>query len=760
MSERTSPPGGKVRKPSKVGAIARRGFLIGSAVVAGGVVFGVYKYRQPHANPLLANLPEGASAITPYVRIDAQGVTLITPRAEMGQGIHTTLAALVAEELDVAWETIRVEHGAPGAVYFNRALMQGGVPFSELDRGAMADGMRGTMGVLAKFMGIQGTGGSSSVPDAFNKMRVAGAAARFALVAAAAERLGVPVATLKTDNGAVVAADGRRLPYTELAPAASKVALPSDPPLKSREQWRYLGKSMPRVDMVGKCTGTAVFGIDVQLPDMVFATARLNPAIGAALKHFDASAAKAMRGVLQVVELPGGVAVIADNTWRAFQAARAVQCEWAGPVHSSTTAAFFDAIVASFDDQHQDSRIRNDGNVTQGLAAGKMLEAEYRVPFLAHATMEPMNAVAWLRDGRLDIWTGTQAPTVARDQAAALAGLDPAQVHVHTQLMGGGFGRRAESDYVLQAVRLAMAMKGKPVKLTWDREEDMTQDQYRPAAVARLRGSTGAGTVQALDVRVASPSVLESQGGRLGIAMPGPDKLIAEGTYDQPYAITHYRSTGYRTPALLPVSSWRSVGNSYNGFFMESFIDELAAQAGSDPMQMRLSLINHEPSRQVLAAVAELSDWHKPLEKGRGRGVAFHFSFGVPVAEVVEVTQTPNGIRIDRVCVAADVGTALDPQNIEAQLQGAVIFGLSAAMFGEITFANGAVEQKNLHQFESVRMHQAPRIEVKVLQTGGPIRGIGEPGTPPAAPALANAIFNVTGQRIRELPLRKYVAFV
>jgi isoquinoline 1-oxidoreductase beta subunit len=368
--------------------------------------------------------------------------------------------------------------------------------------------------------------------------------------------------------------------------------------------------------------------------------------------------------------------------------------------------------------------------------------------------------VAWLRDNRLDIWTGTQAPTVARDQAAKLAGLAPAQVFVHTQLMGGGFGRRAESDYVLQAVRLAMAMKGKPVKLTWSREEDMTHDQYRPAAVARLRGAANAGSVQALDVRVASPSVLQSQGGRLGIAMPGPDKLIAEGTYDQPYGIPNYRATGYRTPALLPISSWRSVGNSYNGFFMESFMDELAIQAGTDPMKLRLSLINHAPSRQVLATVADMSGWDKPLEKGRGRGVAFHFSFGVPVAQVVEVTRTPKGIRIDRVCVAADVGTALDPRNVEAQLQGAVLFGLSAAMFGEITFANGAVEQKNFHQFESVRMHQSPAIEVKVLSLGGPIRGIGEPGTPPAAPALANAIFNATGQRIRELPLRKHIGFV
>ena len=331
---------------STLGTIARRGFLIGSAAVLGGAVFGVYTYRRPHPNPLLDDLPEGANAITPYVRIDARGVTIIAPRAEMGQGIHTTLAALVAEELDVAWDAIRVEHGPPGAAYYNRALLQEGVPFSTLNRGFIAEGMRGTMGVLAKFIGIQGTGGSSSVPDAFDKMRTAGAAARFALVAAASERLGLPASALDTADGAVVAADGRRLAYTELAAAAARIPLPDEPPLKPRERWRYLGRDMPRVDMVGKCTGTETFGIDVRQPDMVFATVRMNPAIGAALKHFDATAAKAMRGVLQVVALPGGVGVIADNTWRAFQAAQAVQCEWAEPVHAATTAAFFDAIVA------------------------------------------------------------------------------------------------------------------------------------------------------------------------------------------------------------------------------------------------------------------------------------------------------------------------------------------------------------------------------------------------------------------------------
>jgi isoquinoline 1-oxidoreductase beta subunit len=325
--------------------------------------------------------------------------------------------------------------------------------------------------------------------------------------------------------------------------------------------------------------------------------------------------------------------------------------------------------------------------------------------------------------------------------------------------MGGSFGRRLETDFIDQVVRLALAMPGKPVKLMWSREEDLTQDAYRPAAIARLRGAAEGGKATALDVRVASLSVMASQGARAGLPVPGPDKLIADGTYEQPYGIPHYRSTAYRAPASVPVSSWRSVGNSFNGFFMEGFIDELAHQAGADPLGFRLGLLTHEPSRQVLQAAADLAGWNQPLEKGRGRGVAYHLSFGVPVAEVVEVTQTPAGIHIDRVCVAADVGTALDPRNIEAQLQGAVIFGLSAAMFGEITFADGAVQQKNFHQFESLRIHQAPRIEVKVLQSGGPLRGIGEPGVPPAAPALTNAIFNAIGQRIRELPLRKHIAF-
>lgn len=744
---------------SKLATMARRSFLIGSAAVAGGVAFGVYKFRQEAPNPLLDDLAQGATALTPYVRIDDQGVTLITPRAEMGQGIHTTLAALVAEELDVAWDSIRVDHGPPGAAYYNRALVEHNVPFSDLDQSTSAEAMRGAMGVMAKLLPLQITGGSSNVADLFDRMRGAGAAARFALVAAAAQKLGLPAAQLKTDNGHVVAPDGRRLSYVELAPAAAKIELPAEPPLKPRAQWRYLGKSMPRVDMVAKCTGTATFGIDVRLPDMVFATVRMNPAKGAALIKFDAAAAKAMRGVLKVVELPGGIAVIADNTWRAFKAVEAVQCDWAAPGYPASTAAMMDTVVASMADKDRDSRLRDDGNVDQALAGATVLEAEYRVPFLAHATMEPMNAVAWLHDGQLDIWAGVQNPTSARDLAAKAAGLASTQVHLHVMMMGGGFGRRLEADYVVQAAQLAVAMAGKPVKLTWRREEDMAQDFYRPAAVAHLRGSLTRKQVDALDVEVASLSVVESNLGRIGLPALGPDAKIIEGAYDQPYGIANFRATAYRTPAGRPVTYTRSVGNSYNGFFIESFIDELAAQASVDPLKMRLELLSHEPSRQVLSAVAAMSGWGQPLAAGRGRGVAYHLCRGVPVAQVVEIAVTQQGVKIDKVFVAVDVGTALDPRNLEAQVHSGVIFGLSSALYGEITFSKGAAEQSNFHNYPVLRMHQAPRIVVKVLESGDPIRGVGEIGVPPVAPALANAIFQATGKRIRELPLGKHINF-
>jgi isoquinoline 1-oxidoreductase beta subunit len=510
--------------------------------------------------------------------------------------------------------------------------------------------------------------------------------------------------------------------------------------------------------MVAKCTGTAEYSIDVRLPDMLYATVRMNPQLGGAMLSFDAADASTMPGVRQIVPLDGGLIVIASNTWYAMQAAKAVQCEWGNAPYPAATAEHFAMLAQSFDDDH-DSRMLDEGDVEEALADGSDVEAEYRVPYLAHATMEPLNAVAWLRDGQLDVWAGTQAPTQAVKDSAAIAGIDESNVRLHTTLMGGGFGRRAEADFIKTAVHAASAMPGVPIKMTWSREEDMTHDAYRPLAMARFRARVADNGPLAFDLALAAPSAIESQLSRIGMSIPGPDVSIVQAAWDQPYAIPNYRVTGYRPPVMAPLSSWRSVGASQNGFFHESAIDEIAHAAGTDPLAMRLRLITHEPSRKVLEAVATLSDWESELPAGHGRGVAFVLSFGVPVAEVVEVADTANGIRIVHVWAAVDVGTALDPRNIEAQVQSAVIFGLSAATTGEITIKDGRVEQSNFHNYDAMRMPQTPTIDVKILENGSKIRGIGEPGLPPAAPALANAIFAATGQRIRELPMNKHIRF-
>ncbi|MEM7610698.1 MAG: molybdopterin cofactor-binding domain-containing protein [Pseudomonadota bacterium] len=744
----------------KLKTITRRTLLIGSAAVAGGFAVGYWQYKRPYDNPLLADLDEGESALTPYVRIDQQGITIITPRAEMGQGVHTTLAALVAEELGVELDDVTVEHGPASKAYFNEAILEEAVPFAQTDLGRMAEGARAFTKVPAKFLGLQVTGGSSSMPDGFAKMRKAGAAARSMLLAAASERLGVGVEALSVDNGAVVAADGSRIAYVDLAAAAASQRAPNDPDLKPHSEWRLLGRSLPRVDVVGKSTGTAEFGVDIRLPGMLYATVKMNPRLGGPMFSFDADAARAMPGVKDIIALDGGVAVVATNSWYAFKAADAIVFDWGDAPYPSTSAAMLEAIGASFTDEYQDSRHRDDGDVDDALVEADVIEGEYRVPFLAHATLEPMNATALLKDGRLDVWAGTQVPTQVIKEAVAITGLDEDAIRVHTPYMGGGFGRRAEMDIVKQAISVAVAMEGTPVKTTWTREEDMTHDQYRPAAIARFRGAVADGRPVALDLQLATVSVIASQMGRLGIPAAGPDVSIVQSAWDQPYGIENYRVTGYRTPAMIPVTSWRAVGASQNGFFHEGVIDELAIAAGADPLEMRLSLMTHEPSRRVLQAVAEMSDWGGPLPANHGKGVAFVYSFGVSVAQVIEVANTSAGIRLIDVWVAADVGIALDPRNIEGQLQGGIIFGLTAAIKGEITVADGQVEQKNFNTYDGLRLRQVPGISVNVLENGSKIRGIGEPGLPPAAPALANAIYAATGQRIRELPLEKHINFV
>ena len=735
--------------------IARRGLLFGSLAIAGGVAFGWWKYKTPYANPLEEGLAEGAATLNPYVLIDGSGVTVIAPRAEMGQGIHTTLAALVAEEMDLAWDQIRVIHGPASHAYFNAAVLTEGVPFAPTDEGWIAETVRGAMAVPGKFLGFQITGGSSSIPDAYDKMRLAGAGARAVLVEAAAQRWKRAADGLTTAEGAVVAPDGTRLSYAELAVEAAEIELSAEPVAKAQKDWKLLGRSLPRVDMLGKVTGTAQYTADLRLPGMRFVTVKTNPRLGGVMTSYDGTAALAMPGVERIVAVPNGVAVVATNTWVALQAAEAITFDWGPAPYPATSAEIAVKLVASVAPEFKDSTNRNDGDVEAALT-GNVFEASYSVPYLAHATMEPMTCAALLKGGHLTVWTGTQLPTQILAEGAALTGLPVAAITVGTQLMGGGFGRRAEMDVVRQAIVVAKAMEGTPVLITWSREEDMTHDGYRPAALGRVRARLDDTGIAAFDFATCSSSIIESQVGRLGYSIPGPDGSIVQGAWEQPYGFANHRVTGYRAPAMVPVGSWRSVGASQNGFFHESAMDELAHLAKADPIEFRLRHIAHEPSRKVLQAVAEMSGWGK-VPAGRAQGVAFVMAFGVPAAEVIEVEQTPEGIRLTGVWAAVDVGIALDPGNIAAQVQGAMVYALSAAIRGEITFADGMAEQKTFWDFEPLRMAECPPIEVRILENLGHIRGIGEPGTPPAAPALANAIFALTGQRLRELPLAKAI---
>jgi len=745
---------GKIRK------IARRTFLIGSAAIVGGVAFGTYKYLQVPENPLLADLPEGAAALTPYVLIDASGITLIAPRADMGQGAGSMQAALIAEELDVDLDQVRVDPGVPSKAYFNGAVVSEGFPFAATDRGLMARSGRVAGDVVAKLMGLQITGGSSTVPDGYVKLRMAGAVARETLKAAAAQITGFDVAKMRTARGEVILPDGKTMRYQELARVAATLEPVEDVTLRPSSEWRLLGHEMARTDMVAKCTGTQTYGIDLRLPGMLHATVRTNPRLGGAMRGFDATKAETMPGVRQIVALENGAGVIANNTWRAFQAADAIEFDWGPAPYPETTAEMWDRTAAAFAEENRDSRFKDEGDVAAALLSGEAIRAEYRVPHLAHAPLEPMNAVVLVTDTRVDVWTGTQIPRFVQANVARQTGIDADSVHIHAQTIGGSFGHRLEDSYVTQAVAVAMAMPGTPVQMTYRREEDFAHDFTRPMMMARGQGTVRDGRVETFDLGIASPSVAASQLARLGQSVPGPDTAIVAWAWDQPFDIPNVRVTGYRVPPMVPVSSWRSVGASANGFFHDCFLDELIHAAGADPLAERIRLCWHEPSRKVLEAVGEMSGWGDALAPGRGRGAAFCLSFGVPVAEVVEVTDTGQGIRIDKVFVAADVGRVLDPVNFENLVQGGVIFGLGHAMNCEMTHADGMAEQTNFHVYGGMRLHQAPEITVRGLENGSDIRGIGEPPVPPAAPALANAIFAATGQRIRTLPLSNSIDFV
>lgn len=738
---------------SRIGKIARRTFLIGSAAIAGGVAFGVYQIRKPAPNPL--DPGPGEAALNPFVLIDRQGVTLFAPRAEMGQGVRTTWAALIAEELDVELDQVRILHGPAAAAYYNSAMIAEALPVKGYDITDFQHNVARMLGEVGKVLSLHATGGSTSMKDGFERMREAGATARETLKLAAAARLGVDRGRLSTEAGHVIAPDGSRIPYPDLAEAAADI----DPPrvtLRDPKQWRYLGRHLPRVDMVEKSTGTAEFAIDVRLEGMKFASVRMNPNLGGGMNGYDAGAAESMPGVEKIVDLGTGIAVIASNTWLAMQAAEAVEVNWGEAPYPPETGAIFERIAAAFDTR-PNSTLRDDGDVGTLPEGAQEVTAEYTLPYLAHATMEPMTGTAILDGGRLEFWGGNQAPTIMQAKIAAAAGLETDQVEVNTTYLGGGFGRRGEFDFGVIAARVAMAVPGTPVQTTWSREEDMSHDYYRPGAMARMRGAVQNGKAVLLDGQIAAQSAVYQAMGRIGVPAGGADKGLVEGAFNQPYAIPNQRIRGHVADLEIPVGFWRAVGNSYNAFFLETFIDEMATAAGRDPLAFRIELARAEwePASGVLEAVRDMSGWTGTTPEGIGRGVALCYSFGTPVAQVIEVRREAGGIRIDKAWIACDVGLALDPGTIEAQMTGGMIYGLSAACFGEITFSGGAVEQLNFPDYEAIRIHTAPATEVRVLETQRFLGGVGEPGTPPAMPALGNALFDLTGKRARRLPLAR-----
>ena len=642
-----------------------------------------------------------------------------------------------------------------------------GVPFRPDDHGWLARLARHSQYKVGALLGVQGTGGSTSVRDGWEVMRQAGAAARAMLVGAAAARWGVAASECRTERG-VVRYSNRSLRYAELIAEAARQPIPQRPALKDAAQYRVIGTALPRLDVPAKTEGKAQFGIDVRVPGLRYAALAQCPVFGGSLKRADASKAKTMPGVQAVIELAAtstsaaAVAVVADGWWRAKSALAAVEIEWNGGPHAGLDTAAQRAVFEALLEKGDARDYENIGDAPAELAAAKqVIEARYEVPYLAHATMEPINCTALVKDGHCTIWVGNQAPTLVKWLAAGAAGVGSGAVTVHTPFLGGGFGRRTEIEVVVQAAAIARRLPGTPVQLIWSREEDIQHDVYRPMAMALFRCAVdGEGRIRAWFNRIVGQSCVAGLTARLLPAAASDlmkDKTMAEGAFDLPYAMPHRRVEHVLAHQPVPVGFWRSVGHSYNAFFVESFLDEVAHAAKRDPYEYRRALLAGAARHlRVLETAAQKAGWGTPLPARTGRGIALAESFHSIVAQVAEVEVAADGaLRVKRVVCAIDCGKAVNPDIVRAQMESGIVFGLTATLHGEITLKDGRVEQSNFPSYDMVRMAACPAIETHIVDSGWEhLGGVGEPGTPPIAPAVANAVFAATGKRQRRLPLR------
>ncbi|MCG5479220.1 xanthine dehydrogenase family protein molybdopterin-binding subunit [Sinorhizobium alkalisoli] len=716
---------------------SRRQFLIGALAAGTGIAVG---FRLLAAAPAAASEnATGSHAFSPYVTIDGDGkVTVLSSQFEMGQGSYNGIATLVAEELDADWSAIEVK-GAAGNVQAYGNIAFGGA--------------------------IQGTGGSTSMSTSWERYRKAGAAARAMLVAAAAEEWGVDAAEITVENGRLAHPSGKSGGFGDFAAKAATMPVPSDVTLKRPDEWKLIGNDkLKRFDSARKTNGTEQYTIDVKLPGMLTAVMIHPPLFGATVKSFDASAAKALKGVVDVVETPRGVAVIGEHMWAAIKGRDAVTVEWDETAAEKRGTDEQMAMYRDLAKKPPAAMARKDGDTEAAFAgAAKVLEASFDFPYLAHAAMEPLNAVARMNDdGTLEIWGGHQFPDIYQRLAGEIAGITPDKVRLHVMKSGGSFGRRAVSDgdIVVESVYAAKAIGFRaPVKVQWTREDDMRAGRYRPAYVHSLKaGLDESGKLVAWDDHIVGQSIV-ARTALQGMIQNGVDPTSVEGASNLPYAIPNQTVGLTTTDFGVPVLWWRSVGSTHTAFAAETFLDEVAEAAGRDPVEFRLSMLEPDSRHAtVLKLAADKAEWDKPVAEGRFRGIALAESFGSVVAEIAEVSADGNGgIKVERVVAAVDCGLAINPDQVRAQVEGGIGFGLGAILGEEITLTDGQVDQGNFDLYTPLRIDAMPRVEVHVVPSANPPSGIGEPGVPPIGPAVANAAYKALGKRIRVLPFARSI---